>query len=93
MTLNGLYEDRDKDKVKEYYSLSFPQGEDDGKIQLEVVGSPCPAGTLVLTGKNPNWNDIRDNFKVVSKNKEWSTGSSCITYSKGTNLYIGEKEE
>lgn len=93
MTLNGLYEDRDKDKVKEYYSLSFPQGEDDGKIQLEVVGSPCPVGTLVLTGKNLNWNDIRDNFKVVSKNKEWSTGSSCITYSKGTNLYIGEKEE
>lgn len=93
MTLNGLYEDRDKDKVKEYYSLSFPQGEDDGKIQIEVVGSPCPAGTLVLTGKNLNWNDIRDNFKVVSKNKEWSAGSSCITYSKGTNLYIGEKEE
>lgn len=93
MTVNGLYEDRDKDKVKEYYSLSFPQGEDDGQIQIEVVGSPCPAGTLVLTGKNLNWNEIRDNIKVVSKNRESSIGSSCITYSKGTNLYIGEKEE
>lgn len=93
MTVNGLYEDRDKDKVKEYYSLSFPEGVTDGQIQIEVVGSPCPAGTLVLTGKNLNWNDISDSFKVVSKNKEWNTGFSCITYNKGADLYIGEKVE
>ena len=93
MTINGLYEDRDKDKVKEYYSLSFPKDVDDGQIQVEVVGSPCPAGTLVLTGKYLNWSDVLDNIKVVSKNSRLSSGSSCITYSKGTNLYIGEKEE
>ncbi len=93
MTVNGLYEDRDKDKEKEYYAMSFPEGVNDGQIQIEVIGSPCPAGTLVLTGKNLNWNDIQDNIKVVSKKKELSTTSSCITYTKGENLYIGEKEE
>lgn len=93
MTVNGLYEDRDKDKIKEYYSLSFPQGEEEGQIQIDVVGSPCPAGTLVLTGKNLNWNEIQDNIRVVSKRRNESIGTSCITYTKGTNLYIGEKAE
>ena len=93
MTVNGLYEDRDKDKIKEYYSLSFPQGEENGQIQVEVIGSPCPAGTLVLTGKNLNWSEVQDNIKVVNKRNELSSGSSCITYAKGTNLYIGEREE
>lgn len=93
MTVNGLYEDRDKDKIKEYYSLLFPVGVDDGCIKVELVGLPCPAGTLVLTGKYLNLDETQDNIKVISKRNASGTGASCITYSKGTNLYIGEKEE
>ena len=89
MTINGLYEDRDKDKVKEYYSLFFPENEAAGSIQVELEGSPVAAGTLVLTGKYLHWEEIQDNIKVVSL----STGSECTTYAKGTNLYIGGKTE
>lgn len=89
MTVNGLNEDRDKDKVKEYYSLFFPENEENGSIQVELKGSPVAAGTLVLTGKYLQWDEIQDNIKVVSL----SIGSECTTYAKGTNLYIGGKTE
>ncbi len=92
MTVNGLYEDRDKDKEKEYYSLSFPESDTDGCIKVEVVGSPCPAGTLVLTGKYLHWEEIQDNMKVVSVNAS-SEETECYTYTQGTNLYIGEKAD
>ncbi len=89
MTVNGLYEDRDKDKVKEYYSLFFPENETEGSIQVELKGSPVAAGTLILTGKYLQGDEIQDNIKVVSL----STGSECTTYAKGTNLYVGGKTE
>lgn len=89
MTVNGLYEDRDKDKVKEYYSLFFPENETEGSIQVELKGSPVAAGTLILTGKYLQGDEIQDNIKVVSL----STGFECTTYAKGTNLYVGGKTE
>jgi len=89
MTVNGVY----NSKTKEYSSLSFPQNEENGRIKIEVIGSPCPSGTLVLTGKNLNWDDIKDKFTVVNRNNELSSEFACTTYSKGTNLYIEERAE
>ena len=89
MTVNGLNEDRDKDKVKEYYSLFFPENEADGSIRVEIKGSPVAAGTLILSGKNLLWDEMQDNIKVVSL----STDSECTTYAKGTSLYVGGKTE
>lgn len=93
-TWNGVYEDRNGDKVKEYHSLNLPETAENGCVTIELIGTPCPIGTTIVTGKYLTLTEgIKDQLYVTSRSSAAGTEESvCNLYVNGPTFYVADKK-